>query len=1011
MDPFQQQDRAFLRRVKTGEQIHINKPIFRLGRERSYVDYYISDNTTVSRSHAQIQWKNGHYVILDTNSVNHTYVNDQRLQPMQDWILRSGDTIRLGNESFEFHCQPASAPVSAVRGAPEMPQTIPADLYRALYDGLEDMRRQIQCPPYPMELINRALHQILLEHPQLCHFEGNWKWDRSVVPTYTLNAGHRRQLARQVSVILRRLSLDSCQSPLEKAKRIYHWLQENVTYDRQASHNQNAYGALVDRKAVCKGIAKAYQLLLMQVGIPCRLVEGTLDGQMNHVWNEFNAGGVWYHSDVTMAYPQFLHIASKGALDYTAVSVQVLLRTHTIFGLKTEQKPPEKKEGFFQSLENQPKAPRHPLGTIPPALTSRLLGNPQFLAAGSVSDVYRFGTAVLKRTPCGEDPAKLYHAMREYAMLQKLTGNSRIARPLAWEVTWEADGYVFYLVQEYVQSMEEYCCRREITPLVAVKLVHSACQAAIQCYQNGIAHMDLQPGNLLVTPTGMVQLTDFSSAVPLGEVSQVKELRGTPAYMAPEVFHQKAYSQAADVYSLGILLYCLLNQGRLPLTDRYTPHEAAQKRIEGHSFRLEGLYPESLRAVVEKACSYQPAQRYKDLQSFSLALTGLLAQLDTRDAFVIPGGDHLIYPPSAPPRPYAAAQRPAPPAASAAAPWAPSFQADTYGASTVLQSPVRPVPPPPPAANSSVFLADNYGSTIAPMPPAARTAPVEDSSVYLPESDASVTLPPKESVRVDKVQFSAVAPQKAVKGEYTLVQLYMYEQAFRYAVDEALEMGEGPMQEKKTGIYQVKENTRVKVVLSSPDVEILDDTAEETWDGGYLCFDFALDIPPDCAKRQILLKAAVYFDGIPATRLMMTMRLQTQHEQRMEVLRSDVLSAFVSYASQDRARVGGLIQGMKKARPDMDIFFDVNSLRSGDDWEQTLRREVERRDILFLCWSKNAKESPWVDMEWRYALENKGLEAIEPIPIDPPDVCPPPAELQSKHFNDSLLYVINASSH
>ena len=266
-------------------------------------------------------------------------------------------------------------------------------------------------------------------------------------------------------------------------------------------------------------------------------------------------------------------------------------------------------------------------------------------------------------------------------------------------------------------------------------------------------------------------------------------------------------------------------------------------------------------------------------------------------------------------------------------------------------------------------------------------------------------------MRVDKVQFSAVAPQKAVKGEYTLVQLYMYEQAFRYAVDEALEMGEGPMQEKKTGIYQVKENTRVKVVLSSPDVEILDDTAEETWDGGYLCFDFALDIPPDSAKRQILLKAAVYFDGIPATRLMMTMRLQTQHEQRMEVLRSDVLSAFVSYASQDRARVGGLIQGMKKARPDMDIFFDVNSLRSGDDWEETLRREVERRDILFLCWSKNAKESPWVDMEWRYALENKGLEAIEPIPIDPPDVCPPPAELQSKHFNDSLLYVINASSH
>ena len=262
-------------------------------------------------------------------------------------------------------------------------------------------------------------------------------------------------------------------------------------------------------------------------------------------------------------------------------------------------------------------------------------------------------------------------------------------------------------------------------------------------------------------------------------------------------------------------------------------------------------------------------------------------------------------------------------------------------------------------------------------------------------------------MRVDKVQFSAVAPQKATKGEYTIVQLFMYEQAFRSAVDEALEMGEGPMQEKKTGIYQVKDNTRVKVILSSPDTEILDDTAEETWQGGYLCFDFALDIPQNTTKRQILLKAAVYFDDIPATRLMMTLRLQTQHEQRMEVLRSDVLSAFVSYASQDRSRVASLIQGMEKVRPDMDIFFDVNSLRSGENWENTLRREVERRDILFLCWSKHAKESPWVDMEWRYALENKGIESIEPLPIDPPDVCPPPQELQSKHFNDSLLYIIN----
>ena len=37
-----------------------------------------------------------------------------------------------------------------------------------------------------------------------------------------------------------------------------------------------------------------------------------------------------------------------------------------------------------------------------------------------------------------------------------------------------------------------------------------------------------------------------------------------------------------------------------------------------------------------------------------------------------------------------------------------------------------------------------------------------------------------------------------------------------------------------------------------------------------------------------------------------------------------------------------------------------------------------------------------------------GLEAIEPVPMEPPDICPPPKELESKHFNDSTLYIINA---
>ena len=126
----------------------------------------------------------------------------------------------------------------------------------------------------------------------------------------------------------------------------------------------------------------------------------------------------------------------------------------------------------------------------------------------------------------------------------------------------------------------------------------------------------------------------------------------------------------------------------------------------------------------------------------------------------------------------------------------------------------------------------------------------------------------------------------------------------------------------------------------------------------------------------------------------------------MELFREDILSVFVSYASQDRSRVAAIIQGMKKARPEMDVFFDVDSLRSGEDWQQALRAEIERRDILFLCRSLSAKQAEWVDREWRYALESKGLSCIEPVPLDLPNICPPPKEPSSKHFNDrGLLYI------
>lgn len=100
--PGQNQMIPFLIRRKGNEKISLNKPVFRIGKERSYADYFIGDNTAISRSHANIVSRDGEYYLVDTNSTNHTFLNGQMIQSNVETKLAHGDTIRLANEDFEF---------------------------------------------------------------------------------------------------------------------------------------------------------------------------------------------------------------------------------------------------------------------------------------------------------------------------------------------------------------------------------------------------------------------------------------------------------------------------------------------------------------------------------------------------------------------------------------------------------------------------------------------------------------------------------------------------------------------------------------------------------------------------------------------------------------------------------------------------------------------------------------------------------------------------------------------
>lgn len=95
---------AVLTRRSTGQSFRIDKPVFRIGKERAKVDLCVTDNRTVSRVHATVYKRGSDCFIADNNSTNRTFVNGTPIPVQTEIKLKNGDVIRFSNEEFDFTC-------------------------------------------------------------------------------------------------------------------------------------------------------------------------------------------------------------------------------------------------------------------------------------------------------------------------------------------------------------------------------------------------------------------------------------------------------------------------------------------------------------------------------------------------------------------------------------------------------------------------------------------------------------------------------------------------------------------------------------------------------------------------------------------------------------------------------------------------------------------------------------------------------------------------------------------
>lgn len=160
-----------------------------------------------------------------------------------------------------------------------------------------------------------------------------------------------------------------------------------------------------------------------------------------------------------------------------------------------------------------------------------------------------------------------------------------------------------------------------------VRLGIELCNALAACQKHNIIHRDIKPQNIFTSPEGKYKLGDFGIARTMEHTTMATAGVGTHSFMAPEVAKGEQYDQTVDIYSLGLVLYWLLNERRGPFiplppkTPTYADNDRARtRRFMGEEIPLPKNGSVELMHVVLKACAFHPEDRYQTAQEMMDAL-------------------------------------------------------------------------------------------------------------------------------------------------------------------------------------------------------------------------------------------------------------------------------------------------------------------------------------------------------------------------------------------------------
>lgn len=216
---------------------------------------------------------------------------------------------------------------------------------------------------------------------------------------------------------------------------------------------------------------------------------------------------------------------------------------------------------------------------------------------------------------------KMEAASNEIEVNHRVSGHTNVVNYQEYEfvIVWNEEhtrkeGLLLYIMMERMEETLQQEIRKgtRFSEEQVIKMGKDIVTALKVCHEQRILHRDIKPANIFIADHDTYKLGDFGISKVLGDNTVAFTHTGTQAYVAPEQWNSLPYGKAADIYSVGLILYQLLNENHLPFADEGLTADSVGRRLKGETFPEPLNGSKKLKAIVMKACSYKASDRYQN---------------------------------------------------------------------------------------------------------------------------------------------------------------------------------------------------------------------------------------------------------------------------------------------------------------------------------------------------------------------------------------------------------------